>query len=162
MLMCLIGLGTNAQAAEFKSGEDYSQGAAYLEASTLFVANGFHLNGEYRILPGLAASGGLGYSSVNLGIIKGTALGGRVQIHAISGKKNGHFEFALGAGYYKLTLTEQVTGTDQSASGGGVVPTYFIGYRLQPPDGGLLWRLGLGTISPTPVPGLSTSIGYSF
>ena len=162
MLMCLIGLATNVQAAEFASGGDYSKGAAYFEANTLVVANGFHLNGEYRILPALAASGGLGFSSVNLGIIKGSALGGRIQMHVLSGKKKGHFEFALGAGYYKLTLTEQVTGTDQSASGGGIAPTYFIGYRLQPPDGGLLFRIGLGTVSPTPLPGISTSIGYSF
>jgi hypothetical protein len=161
-LMCLIGLGANAQAAEFSSDGDYSKGAAYVQIDSVLLANSFHAKGEYRFLPGLAVSGGVGYTALNVGLFRGTALGGQFQIHAISGKNKGHFEFALGAGYYKVTLTEQISGTEQSGEDSELAIPYFLGYRLQPPDGGLLFRIGLGSINPTPVPGLSSSFGWSF
>lgn len=47
IVMCLIGLGVNAQAAEFSPDEDYSQGSAQVELNPMVLANTVHLNGEY-------------------------------------------------------------------------------------------------------------------
>jgi hypothetical protein len=160
-LMCLIGLSVNAQAAEFSSDGDYSQGSAYAEFNTLVAANTMHLNGEYRVLPWLAASGGLGFGKINMLIITGTQVGGRLQLHAMTGKNKGHFEFATGLGFYNYTFTEQITGTEESDSSFVITPNYFLGYRLQNPEGGFLFRVGLGSTIGL-LPGISSSFGWSF
>jgi hypothetical protein len=169
-IVLFFGLSSAALAEEggvqFKSGDDYSKAAVHLEGNTLVLINSVNLSGEYRALPGMAVSGGFGLGSVSfLGLAKFTNVGGRVMVHGITGKKKGHFESAAGIGIYSWkvapgVLTKGALGDVEEKLGTKAAPELFIGYRLQPPDGGVLFRIGFAYSHNGP--GISSSLGYSF
>ena len=157
----------------FASGGGFTRGSAYGDMTTVVKANVFHVVGEGRILPWLAASGGFGFGKLDLEQFTFKSSGGRVMMHVITGKKKGHFEVGTGYGFYKYSVTEKLSGQGFSEEIKGSGLAYFLGYRFQPPAGGVLIRVGLANLAPgldpdeveIPVhliPTLDLSGGYSF
>ena len=155
-----IALAVEDPVARFKSGDQYTRAAMYIEGNSILMVNAVNLSVEYRAAPWLAISGGGGLGVSNLVVVSYRTIGGRVMAHAVAGKRNNHFEAALGAGVYTFQVIHRLLNDSARDSWAEVLPEAFIGYRYQPSNGGILVRFGLGITHSAP--GLNASIGYSF
>lgn len=143
--------------------------AAYVELGGAGIAS---INYDMRIMKkndGLGFRVGIGGFSVNDGSYKTTALFVPVGLNYLLGKDNKHF-FELGAGATFVSLKEKNTFNDpyyQNTNDkfNSTFGHLYFGYRVQPEDGGFLFRAGL-----TPIFGkgyfipywAGVSFGYAF
>jgi hypothetical protein len=143
--------------------------AAYVELGGAGIAS---INYDMRIMKkndGLGFRIGIGGFSINNGSYKTTALFVPVGLNYLLGKDNKHF-FELGAGATFVSLKEKNTFNDPyyQNSNDRFNSTFghlYFGYRVQPKDGGFLFRAGL-----TPIFGkgyfipywAGVSFGYAF
>lgn len=143
--------------------------AAYVELGGAGIAS---INYDMRIMKkndGLGFRVGIGGFSVNDGSYKTTALFVPVGLNYLLGKDNKHF-FELGAGATFVSLKEKNTFNDpyyqnKNDKFNSTFGHLYFGYRVQPEDGGFLFRAGL-----TPIFGkgyfipywAGVSFGYAF
>ena len=143
--------------------------AAYVELGGAGIAS---INYDMRIMKkndGLGFRVGIGGFSINDGSYKTTALFVPVGLNYLLGKDNKHF-FELGAGATFVSLKEKNTFNDpyyQNTNDrfNSTFGHLYLGYRVQPEDGGFLFRAGL-----TPIFGkgyfvpywAGVSFGYAF
>ena len=143
--------------------------AAYVELGGAGIAS---INYDMRIMKkndGLGFRVGIGGFSINDGSYKTTALFVPVGLNYLLGKDNKHF-FELGAGATFVSLKEKNTFNDpyyQNTNDkfNSTFGHLYFGYRVQPEDGGFLFRAGL-----TPIFGkgyfipywAGVSFGYAF
>lgn len=143
--------------------------AAYVELGGAGIAS---INYDMRIMKkndGLGFRIGIGGFSINNGSYKTTALFVPVGLNYLLGKDNKHF-FELGAGATFVSLKEKNTFNDpyylnSNDRFNSTFGHLYFGYRVQPKDGGFLFRAGL-----TPIFGkgyfipywAGVSFGYAF
>ena len=143
--------------------------AAYVELGGAGIAS---INYDMRVMKkndGLGFRVGIGGFSINDGSYKTTALFVPVGLNYLLGKDNKHF-FELGAGATFVSLKEKNTFNDpyyQNTNDkfNSTFGHLYFGYRVQPEDGGFLFRAGL-----TPIFGkgyfvpywAGVSFGYAF
>lgn len=135
--------------------------AIYVSATSLVFLNSAGLNYSFRPLRGLAFSVGVGYAHAIALIAEVSSVGGQAMAHLLVGSESPHsFEVAAGLSVIETNarlLCDDCDGTRRVAA----LPAGFLGYRYQPLDGGLLfrvggaWDLGLGI-------GLQASFGAAF
>ena len=130
------------------------QVAVYIEGATLVLINGLVFNGEVSLSKHLSISGGWGVSKARL-VDRYSAQGPRLQIHYLAGGGAHLFELAIG-GALSPWQHHFVIGGEQ------LVPTFHVGYRWQPPRGGVLFRGGISFPQHNNSGGLSLSLGKAF
>ncbi|MEQ9468292.1 MAG: hypothetical protein RLN88_12840 [Ekhidna sp.] len=122
----------------------------------------------------LKISGRVGYSYVNIDLfdeVKGNVI--PVEILGWVGNNKGHVEFGVGlSSQFVETKDVSILGPTQETKSNAYYLTGRVGYRLQKPDGGFLFRAGFvpmyllsestSTDRPEFVPWFGLSFGYSF
>ena len=94
--------------------------------------------------------GKAGYNHVQIGWDRGFSIG----VSQIFGKKSSHFEYSLGAHYFFDTDDNDEISYFSPSS--WIFPMLEAGYRYQKPDGGFIFRTGVG------ITGLYFGLGYGF
>lgn len=165
-----------AVAQEQSTAKTYKPNAVYLE----LLGNGILYSINYdRLLTthrNLKISGRVGFSYFNIDLfdeMKGTSI--PIEFLGWNGKNKGHFEFGVGLCSQFVEVNDvSILGPTQRTSSNGYYLTGRVGYRLQKPDGGFLFRVGFvpmiliaerssGDVDRTKfVPWFGLSFGYSF
>lgn len=139
-----------------------AQHAVYVEANNLGPIGSLGVNYACRPIQGIALSVGVGGSYLTLLGDESTLYGAQVMVHGLLGGAGASsFEVAGGAAMVVADGRASLLAQPHRANGEwGATPAAFVGYRHQPLDGGLLFRLGLGWSYGNGV-GVSVSLGAS-
>lgn len=136
-----------------------AQHSLYVEGVTAIIANAISVNYSYRPIKMFALSVGFGAASIFF-VGEAHGSGGQVQGHLLLGRM-GDSSFELHAGVALMRATFSFLGGESSTPSFGVLPAFGLGYRYQPMDGGLLFRIG-GAWSYGFGMGIQASIGATF
>ena len=133
----------------YSSGQDDRYSQDVLRSQTIYANLGFlslDLNYEHKLMTFdngyLFGRFGLGYW-VDWAILGGNA---KFSLSYITGKKNSHLEFGLGARYKGEFVHSDFIDTG-GFSKGDMLPIVNVGYRFQKPGRPFVFRIGIGTES---------------
>ena len=111
----------------------------------------YSLTYEYRVFQ----TAGKGFSlstKAGLGVLDIAHYGLPIAISSQMGKKSGHFELSMGA----MLSPIYIGSNDKVYWSFSAWPIAEIGYRYQKPEGGLVWKVKVGTT------GLGAGVGWAF
>lgn len=137
--------------------------ALYVEANYLGAMGSLGVSYAFRPLRGLAVSVGFGESYMKLLGDEWECFGGQVMVHGLFGGAGASsLEIAGGAAVVVAEGSASLLVQGRRDNGElGVSPAAFLGYRHQPLDGGILFRLGAAWSYGNGV-GASVSLGGAF